>query len=105
MCKVLKSCIVTGRYPKSIAYTLLYLESWDCRYSSCSYKLLNVPGRRPWCDFHNDDNCNQIRLDISLSNSYQIFSGLGVGLGRREASKTVSNIKCDCMKAKAALIS
>jgi len=61
--------------------------------------------RRPWCNFHNDSNCNQSGHDISLSNSDQICFGLGVGLGWRVATKTVSNIKCDCMKAKAALIS
>jgi len=102
---MLKSCTVTGRFPKSIAYTLLYLESWDGPCSSWRYRLLNMSERRPWCDFHNDSNCNQSRHDISLSNSDQIFFGLGVGLGKRVATKAVSNIKCDCMKAKAALIS
>jgi len=64
-----------------------------------------MPEKRPWCDFHNDSNCNQRRYDISLSSSDQIYFGLGVGLGKRVATKIVSNIKCDCMKAKAALIS
>jgi len=64
-----------------------------------------MPEGRPWCDFHNDRNCNQSRYDISLSSSDQICFGLGVGLGKSVATKTVSNIKCDCMKAKAASIS
>jgi len=63
-----------------------------------------MPERTPWCDFH-DSSCNQRRYDISLSSSDQIYFGLGVGLGKRVATRTVSNIKCDCMKAKAALIS
>jgi len=102
---MLKSCIVTVRYPNSIECTLLYLESWDGPRSSYSYRFLNMPEERSWCDFHNDRNCNQSRDDISLSSSDQICFGLGVGLGKRVATKTVSNIKCDCMKAKAALIS
>lgn len=49
---------------------------------------------------------NDSRHDgISLSNSDQIWFGLGVGFGIGVATKTFSNIKCDWEKAKASLVS
>lgn len=94
MCKVLKSCTVTGRYLKPVAYKyiVLNLESRDGSRSCCSYRLLNMPERRPWCDFTTAAVTGADMIFLWAIRIRYVGWGLGLGGGVRLRPFRISSV-------------